>query len=114
MTLSCARWLWLELELVSSIAESDNGLYIRWAAFLAVVFVLGGVFWFIMNKPNVVDFMIATEAEMRKVNWPSKRELIGSTWVVICGTLLMAMLLFGVDIAFAWLFQNIGVLQGGG
>ena len=58
--------------------------------------------------------MIATDSEMRKVNWPSRREVIGSTWIVICGTMLMALLLFVVDIVFASLFQTIGILEGGG
>ena len=73
-----------------------------------------GLLWWVLNKPRVVDFMIATESEMRKVNWPTRREIIGSTWVVIGGTALMATLLFVVDISFAMLFRTIGVLEGGG
>src|SRR5262245_35600270 len=35
------------------------------------------------KKPRVVEFMIATESEMKKVNWSSRKEIVGSTWVVI-------------------------------
>ncbi len=57
------------------------------------------------------DFMIATEGEMKKVNWSSKREVVGSTKVVIMFTLLMAMLLFVVDLVFQALFKALNVLK---
>ena len=70
--------------------------------------------WWLLNKARIVDFMIATESEMRKVNWPTRREIVGSTWIVISGTFLMAFLLFTVNLTFAKLFMVIGVLEGGG
>ena len=61
--------------------------------FIVRAYVLGGgaiIFGLIgfklMNSNKAVDYMIATEAEMRKVNWPPTREVVGSTWIVICGT----------------------------
>ncbi|MEK7731025.1 MAG: preprotein translocase subunit SecE, partial [Planctomycetota bacterium] len=57
------------------------------------------------------DFMIATEGEMKKVSWSSKREIIGSTKVVILFTLLMSLFLFIVDIVFMELFGGMGVLK---
>ena len=43
-----------------------------------------------MNKPTNVDFLIATDSEMKKVNWTSRKELIGSTKVVIIFMFLIA------------------------
>ena len=57
------------------------------------------------------DFMIATEGEMKKVNWSTRREIIGSTKVVILFTVLLALLLFVVDLSFQALFSWIGVLK---
>ena len=34
--------------------------------------------------------MIATEGEMKKVNWSTRREIIGMTWVVIGLTVFIA------------------------
>ena len=45
-----------------------------------------------MNKPANVDFLIATDSEMKKVNWTSRKELIGSTKVVILFMFLIAVL----------------------
>jgi len=103
-------WLWGELE---SISNEKTQRLAQTICTLVLVVGLGGLFYWIMNKHRIVDFMIATEAEMRKVNWPTRKEIIGSTWVVICGTLLMALTLFLTDIAFGWLFTHIKVLGTG-
>ncbi len=76
----------------------------------SVVLVFGTLLWYLLNKPNIVDFMIATEAEMKKVNWPSKKEIYGSTVVVIGGTLFIAAILTVIDFAFGWLFTQIGII----
>ncbi len=111
LVLAGGAWLWDEL---SVIQDDRYRLYTQAGVVAAVLLVFGGLLWWVLNKPRVVDFMIATESEMRKVNWPTRREIIGSTWVVISGTLLMALLLFVVNISFAWLFRSMGVLEGGG
>ena len=58
-----------------------------------------------------VDFLIATEVEMRKVNWSTRREIFGATRVVIGLTLLVAGITFVVDKGFQFLFQQVGVLE---
>ncbi|MGH7176536.1 MAG: preprotein translocase subunit SecE, partial [Tepidisphaeraceae bacterium] len=58
---------------------------------LAVYALIG--FW-LMNKPGNVDFLIATDSEMKKVNWTSRKDLIGSTKVVIFFMFMIAALLF--------------------
>lgn len=108
LLLGGAAWLWRELEVL----RSDNAIYIRAGIVVGLLMTLGGLVWWVFNKPRIVDFMIATESEMKKVNWPSRREIIGSTWIVICGTLLIAFLLFAVDMLFAKLFSGIGILEG--
>ena len=77
--------------------------------FAAVLF--AGVWWIAFVSRTTRDFMIATEGEMKKVSWSSKREIMGSTKVVILFTLLMAFFLFLVDILFQWAFKSIGVLK---
>lgn len=64
------------------------------------------------RSPKVNDFLIATEGEMKKVNWTSRKEIIGSTKVVIFVLIAMSILLFVVDILFMFLFSWMGVLKG--
>jgi preprotein translocase SecE subunit len=67
--------------------------------------------WRMMNKPSNVDFLIATDSEMKKVNWTSRKDLIGSTKVVIVFMFLIALILFLVDVVFSYFFYLIGVLK---
>jgi preprotein translocase SecE subunit len=60
------------------------------------------------------DFLIATDGELKKVNWSTRKEVIGSTKVVIATTLIMAILLFLVDIVFLEFFKLIGVWEATG
>jgi len=73
--------------------------------------VSAAVTWYYLNKPKVVDFFIATESEMKKVNWTSTKEIVGSTKVVIGFMFITAIFLFLVDLFFAWLFFLIKVLH---
>jgi preprotein translocase SecE subunit len=72
-----------------------------------------GLAWKLMNKPTNVDFLIATDSEMKKVNWTSRQELIGSTKVVIIFMFLIAFILFAIDILFGYFFKLIRVLDAG-
>jgi len=69
--------------------------------------------WKLMNKPTNVDFLIATDSEMKKVNWTSRKDLIGSTKVVVIFMALMAVFLFVCDVLFSELFKLIHVLKFG-
>ncbi len=85
--------------------------YIRGGIALVIAGIFFAIAWWLLNKPRIVDFMIATESEMRKVNWPSKKEIKGSTVVVIVGTLLVTLILFIVDFGFATLFTWIKIID---
>tara|TARA_E500000318_G_scaffold17776_1_gene18089 strand:+ start:33840 stop:34568 length:729 start_codon:yes stop_codon:yes gene_type:complete len=66
---------------------------------------------FVGVKKSAVEFLIATDGEMKKVNWTSYKEVKGSTIVVIAATFLIAGFLFVVDLAFSNFFSWIDVLQ---
>ena len=69
------------------------------------------LFLFVGAKKGTVEFLIATDGEMKKVNWTTYREVKGSTIVVIVATFLIAGFLFVVDLGFSNLFRWIDVLQ---
>jgi preprotein translocase SecE subunit len=87
-------------------------LYLQ-VAVAGSIMLLGAIviYIFVGSKKNSVEFLIATDGEMKKVNWTSYREVKGSTIVVIAATFLIAGFLFGVDTLFAKIFSAIGVLQ---
>ena len=69
------------------------------------------IFWLVGRQPKVVDFLIATEGEMKKVNWSTRKEVWGATKVVIVTVLALAFILAVVDIVFIAFFSSIGVLK---
>lgn len=69
------------------------------------------IFRFVGQHHGVVDFMIATEGEMRKVNWSTRKQIIGHTKVVIFTVLILGLILFVVDVLFMVFFSGIGVLR---
>ncbi|MFM9994596.1 MAG: preprotein translocase subunit SecE [Phycisphaerales bacterium] len=87
-------------------------LYLQAAGALLVM--LPGAFviyWLVGSRPGTAEFLIATDGEMKKVNWSTRKGVIDSTWVVILWSVLLAGGLFIVDIAFSKVFTLIGVLQ---
>jgi preprotein translocase subunit SecE len=103
-----AAWIWGEL---ASLKDETWRLAIQVIAVIVIIGGSGAIGFWVMNKVRIVDFLIATDSEMRKVNWPARHEIIGSTIVVIGGTAFMAILLWVVNIGFGLLFTEIGILK---
>jgi len=93
--------------------HGDPSVDKRIAGIVAGVFLLAfaGWAWWYTNKPGTVDFLVATDSEMKKVNWTTRAELIGSTKIVIVFMFLIAAYLFGCDLIFGELFKLMGVLK---
>jgi preprotein translocase subunit SecE len=67
----------------------------------------------LVNLPNFADFLIAVEAEMNKVSWPTRAELWRSSLVVILLILFLAAVLFGFDVFWRTLLSLLRVVRGG-
>lgn len=94
-----ANWEWF--------AEMFNGAHYM---FFAVIGAIGSWCAFrLVNWASFADFLIAVEAEMKKVSWPGKQELWRASLVVIFVIFAMAILLFGFDVIWTWVFEIMGV-----
>jgi preprotein translocase SecE subunit len=80
-----------------------------WTILLVVM--AWAIFQTVGRSPSVVDFMVATEGEMKKVNWSTRKEVFGATRVVIVTVFTMGIILFLVDLFFMFFFSGIGVLR---
>ncbi len=103
-------WLWAVPKLqVSFTAQRE---WVATAIAMGVSAVLAAVVWWLVGvSRGAVDFLIATESEMKKVTWSSRKEVWGATKVVIGMVIFMAVGLFCVDFGFTWFFWKIGVLK---
>jgi len=77
----------------------------------AVLFVGCWIAYRVVNYPQFADFLIAVEAEMAKVSWPTRAELVRSSIVVIIVIFALAVILFSYDIFWNSLFTKLGILQ---
>jgi len=102
----------LRLKLGALSLDPQNQAWVKNGIPTVVLLILAWVIFKVLNSPRVADFMIATEGEMKKVSWSTRKEIITSTKVVLITVFLMATLLAGVDWIFYLFFETIGVLEG--
>jgi len=103
-------WLWDQLS--GARIGTIEPVYIQGGVAILVVVICGLIGYYLLGrKPKLVDFMIATEGEMRKVNWSTRREVLGSTVLVILLTLFIAIFCQIADLTFSAFFQWADVLQ---
>jgi len=97
----------------------NRSLLIDWhlsasAAYGIAALVLFGGLWLgfrLVNLPTFADFLIAVEAEMNKVSWPSQTELIRASIVVIVLMFGLTFVLFSYDVILDQLLKAIGVVS---
>jgi preprotein translocase subunit SecE len=102
LVLTGTYWL-ARVELAASDILVQVGVGASWTLLGAFV-----TFW-LVNSPRMAEFLIMTESEMRKVSWPTRKDVIASTKVVIFCTLLLGLLLYLVDVGFSAFFIKLGV-----
>ncbi|HVZ93544.1 MAG TPA: preprotein translocase subunit SecE [Phycisphaerales bacterium] len=118
MVASLALWANLQLTGVTFGTKRQDGTYALDPQYIqfsvaAVIIIAGAilVYWLVYHKPRTSEFLISAEGEMKKVNWSTPREIMGSTWVVMGISLLLVIALLVVDLAFSRFFHWIKVLQ---
>jgi preprotein translocase subunit SecE len=64
-----------------------------------------------VNVPGFADFLIAVEAEMNKVSWPTRTELFRSSIVVLIMMFALGIYLAGCDVLWKLLLSwGLGIL----
>ena len=92
---------------INAVAVTEIGKY-----FIPLLVVVAGLWaaFRIVNLPRFADFLIAVEAEMNKVSWPSRAESWRASVVVIVVIFFLAGLLFAYDALLDWfLFKAFGL-----
>jgi len=62
---------------------------------------------------NIRTFFTEVRNEMRRVTWPSRKEVYATTFVVLMTAIFFGVYLYGIDLALSaainWLFRVTGV-----
>jgi len=78
--------------------------------FLVPALLLAAGLWFcfrLVNVPRFADFLIAVEAEMAKVSWPTGGEVVRSSAVVIFVIFALAAILAVYDLFWWFVLRNV-------
>lgn len=110
LNLWCAWYVYTRLDVYEG-DEAWRLLVTHGIPILVGVALFTVTWWLVYAKRSTGDFMIATEGEMKKVSWSSRREVIGATKVVILFTILLVAVLFVIDVSFQTFFSWINVLK---
>jgi preprotein translocase subunit SecE len=58
---------------------------------------------------NAIDFAKESRTEARKVVWPTRQEAVQTTAIVLVATLIMSLVMWGLD---SILFELVGFVTG--
>lgn len=102
-----AAWRAHELFIAPAMGDRNRAL-----SYLIAV-ALGGLgCWFgyrLVNWPKFADFLISVEAELNKVSWPTQKELVRASIVVIFTILFLSAILFLYDALWKFVFGMLGI-----
>jgi len=104
-------WGWFGCWTLSSGPLMDSNRDVRVGVPTVLAAVIAWLAYRLVNFPQFADFLIAVEAEMKKISWPTLQHCFRSATVVIVTMFLLAAVLFFYDQLWMKLFQAIGVLR---
>jgi len=109
VTIFVAQFLYQQLPVLTPALQHNRAVHI--GIVVGSIMAIALLAFWVMNKPRNADFLIATDSEMKKVNWTSRKELIGSTKVVVIFVFAVTILLFVIDLLFGYVFNKLHILQ---
>jgi preprotein translocase SecE subunit len=109
LAVSTGAWVWAKLGVFE---WTFDPIYAQAVGAAVVILIIGAVvYWLVGRKRNSAEFLIATDAEMKKVNWSTRREIVGHTWVVVGVSFIIAIILFATDLFFASISRAAGIIE---
>jgi preprotein translocase subunit SecE len=67
----------------------------------------GALGWGPQKLRDLRTFFSEVKSELKKVTWPGRSEVYGTTIVVLLTTLFFGFYLFGADMIFSWIMSHI-------
>ncbi len=91
---------------------SESPLVLRVVAVLAGLGAAAAVMYFTAAGRQFVQFAGEARDEARKVVWPTRKETVQATGVVLLFVLVMALFLWAVDATLFWVIKTLMGRQG--
>lgn len=107
------KWGVVALLLIAAIGGNyyfgQESVLLRAVGVVVAVAVAGLIAMQTLKGRTAVSFAKESRTEVRKVVWPTRQEAIQTTGIVLVVTLLMSLLLWGLDSVLFWL---VGLVTG--
>lgn len=87
----------------------DQSVLVRAVAVVAAVAVAGLIAAQTVKGKTFITFAKEARTETRKVVWPTRQEAVQTTGIVLVATLIMSLVLWGLD---SLLFEVVGFITG--
>jgi preprotein translocase subunit SecE len=109
------KWGVIFLLLISAVVGNyyfgDQSVLVRAIGVVAAVVIAGLVAMQTEKGRTFVTFAKESRTEVRKVVWPTRQEAVQTTGIVLVATLIMSLLLWGLDSVLFWVVGFITGLQ---
>ena len=88
---------------------AEQSILVRALAVIAAIVIAGLVAMQTVKGRTAVAFAKESRTEVRKVVWPTRQEAVQTTGIVLVATLIMSLLLWGLDSVLFWV---VGLITG--
>jgi preprotein translocase subunit SecE len=88
---------------------AEQSILVRAIAVVAAIVIAGLIAMQTVKGRTAVAFAKESRTEVRKVVWPTRQEAVQTTGIVLVATLIMALLLWGLDSVLFWV---VGLITG--
>ncbi|ARD44124.1 MULTISPECIES: preprotein translocase subunit SecE [Colwelliaceae] len=88
---------------------AEQSILVRALAVVAAIVIAGLVAMQTVKGRTAVAFAKESRTEVRKVVWPTRQEAVQTTGIVLVATLIMSLLLWGLDSVLFWV---VGLITG--
>lgn len=104
--LNLAKWIVALIIVAAGIVANQHfaaqALSLRLIGWLAIVGVVAGIIYTTTQGQQLWSFAGDSQIELRKVVWPTRPEVLQTTMIVIAMTVILGLLLWGVDTILLW------------
>jgi preprotein translocase subunit SecE len=88
---------------------AEQSILVRAIAVVAAIAIAGLIAMQTVKGHTAVAFAKESRTEIRKVVWPTRQEALQTTGIVLVATLIMSLLLWGLDSVLFWV---VGLITG--
>ena len=112
-SLDTVKWIGIFIILAGAVYGNyffaEESVLVRAIAVVAAIVVAGLVALQTDKGRTALAFAKESKTEIRKVVWPTRQEAIQTTGIVLVATLIMALILWGLDSILFWV---VGLITG--